>query len=92
LEDSSTEYGSIQVTVRSVEPLGHETLVYCDTLARTSNAGNEPQGTNSKHGKTTIKFVARLSGNKAFKPEDNLTLNVAIKQIYLFDENGCRIN
>jgi multiple sugar transport system ATP-binding protein len=92
LEDGSTECGIIHVAVRSIEPLGHETLVYCETLSRASNAENTPQGRNKKHGETTIKFVARLSGKKSFKPKDNLILKVATKHIYLFNENGSRIN
>jgi multiple sugar transport system ATP-binding protein len=90
--ESPIESGSIQAAVRSVEPLGHETLVYCDTPARANNAMNMVQGTNTKRGKTTIQIVARLSGHKAFKPGDNLTLKVAVKQIHLFDEDGCRID
>lgn len=92
LGESSTECSHIQVTVRSVEPLGHETLVYCDTPAKASNKKNIAQERNSKDRKTTIKLVARLSGHKAIEPGDSLKLKVAMRQVYLFDKTGCRID
>lgn len=92
LGEGSTECSHIQVTVRSAEPLGHETLVYCDTSAKASNKKNIAQERNSKDRKTTINLVARLSGHKAIRPGDGLKLIVAMRQVYLFDENGRRID
>jgi multiple sugar transport system ATP-binding protein len=88
LQEDSAECSHIQVTVTSVEPLGHETLVYCDMPAKASNKENMAQQRNSADRKTTIKLVARLTGHKAIKPGDSLKLKVAMRQVYLFDENG----
>lgn len=63
----------IQVRVKSVEILGHETLVYFDLLDQTSDLKTK---------------VARLPGNLLFNPTKPLSLFIKKTGVFLFDSKG----
>jgi len=69
----------IEVAINVVEQLGADTLIHCSM-----DNGNTKIG--------EVGFVVRLSGIQALEPGSKIRLNIAGKQVHLFDINtGMRI-
>lgn len=76
-------YIEITVNPYSVERLGHETLVYFESLSSGRESPHNVVGTNTT--------VARLNGNLELPVGQQLTLYVDLNQIHLFEIKGKRL-
>lgn len=82
---------SLPVTVTSVEPLGHETLLYFDSPLQTVTAAAIPLTTaaDSDAGKTTM--AARLPGNFSLSGDARAELYADTGKLHLFNRLGKRL-
>jgi multiple sugar transport system ATP-binding protein len=82
---------SLAVTVASVEPLGHETLLYFNSPLQTLAAAALPvaEGANSDAGQ--IPMAARLAGNLNFCGNAGTVLFADVSKLLLFNRRGKRL-
>lgn len=81
----------ITVTVQSIEPLGHETLLYFAPSLNLKDSRDIQPGQQTNVEIDTDSMVARLPYNLELSADRQLTLSIDMNQIHLFDIHGQRL-
>ncbi len=84
---------SIAVEVRTVEVLGHETIVYALALIDRIDTDDAPSelGADTQSVRLNSILTARLASSRLIQAGDRLVLNVDTSKLYLFAIDGERI-
>ncbi|MEN8214615.1 MAG: sn-glycerol-3-phosphate ABC transporter ATP-binding protein UgpC [Pseudomonadota bacterium] len=90
-EQHFPEQQRLRVTVKTVEPLGHETLLFFTSPLKRVTADVFPLPEQADDQVSESPMVARLQGNHTFASNTSLDLYADISKVHLFDRVGWRL-